>query len=134
MWTSSWYTARRLQTQLLLWTALIVTLSVVATMELGVRSNVRLLQENLRDRSETVIRSVKRFLDSTGAIRTNPSFLAALGPELRERVTADRTLMRLDIIRRRDGNVEVVASSASMPEILVHSFSDTPTTEVRELG
>ena len=42
--------------------------------------------------------------------------------------------MRLDIIRRRDGDVEVIASSASIPEILVQSFGDTPTTEVRQLG
>jgi two-component system NtrC family sensor kinase len=132
MW--KWYTARRLQSQLLLWTALIVTLSVVATMEISVRSNLRMLEGNLRDRSETVIRSVKRFIELTARGNRDTSIVTLLGPELRERVVADRTLIRLDIVERRNGGVVVAASSDNSPEVLVGRFSSNPVTEIRQLG
>jgi two-component system NtrC family sensor kinase len=118
----------------MLWTALIVTVSVVGTMEIGVRSNVRLLEGNLRDRSETVIRSVKRLLDTAAGSKSDDSALRSMGPELRERVVADRTLMRLDILRQRDGEIVVAASSTNTPNILVRNFSDTPVTEIRQIG
>ena len=133
MWMSTWYTARRLQTQLLLWTALIVTVSVVGTMEIGVRSNVSLLQGNLRDRSETIIRSVKRFLELNTS-KPSPAAVSSLGPELRERVAADRTLIRLDIVHRRGDGIVVEASSSNMPDILVGNLTSTPTTEIREIA
>jgi two-component system NtrC family sensor kinase len=103
-------------------------------MEIGVRSNVRMLQGNLRDRSETVIKSVKRLVELTTPSNPDSSIVSLLGPLLRERVAADRTMIRLDIIERRVADVAVVASSSNTSDILVSSFSDTPLTEIRHLG
>jgi hypothetical protein len=100
IFTSSWYASRRLQTQLLLWTAIIVIVSVVGTLEIRVRSNVRLLEDNLKDRSETTLRSLEQVVDLATS-NSGPAPIKALEPELRERVAADRTLIRLDILERR---------------------------------
>src|SRR5262245_48430044 len=130
MLSSSWYTSRRLQTQLLLWTAVILIVSVVGTMELRVRSNVQLLEGNLRDRSETTLRSLKQLVDLVGANAATPT--TSLEPELRERVAADRTLVRLDVIRRTGAAVGIAASSSAMSDILVRTFGKSPVTEVQE--
>jgi signal transduction histidine kinase len=134
MWTSSWYTARRLQSQLLLWTALIVIASIVGTMELRIHSNVRLLEGNLRYRSETIIRSVTLALNQAMAT-SSPSFdVRSFEPELRERVGADSTLVRLDVVRFQGGNLAVVASTAEEPDILVRTLGKAPSTEIRQMG
>jgi signal transduction histidine kinase len=130
MWLLSWYTARRLQTQLLLWTAIIVIISVVGTMEVRVRSNVRLLEANLRNRSETIIRSVAQILKLVTASSDVRAALNSMEPELRERVAADPTLVRLDIVELPSGRI--ASSSSDEPDVLVRSFSDTPSTQIRQ--
>jgi signal transduction histidine kinase len=133
MLTSTWYTSRRLQTQLLLWTAVIVIISVVSTMEIRIRSNIELLEANLRDRSETTIRSLKQVLNPI--IAANPQSLSAvpLEPELRERVTADRTLVRLDVVQRHGDDARIVASSSTMPEPVLQNVGPNLRTEIRRL-
>src|SRR5688500_9572736 len=99
----SWLTARRLQTQLLLWTALILTVSVVGTLEARIRANSRLLEGNLRTRSETMIKAVDealglRFAPQLGTLTLPPDVIS---DKLDEFVEADATLIRLDVIERR---------------------------------
>jgi len=127
MLASKWYTARRLQTQLLLWTTLILIVAVVGTMEIRVRLNVRLLEENLRDRSETTIRSLNQVLErfQSGSL-SGP----ALEQELRERVAADRTLIRLDVVQRRLADTVMVATSSGMPDPVTRKFGTGPTTDI----
>jgi signal transduction histidine kinase len=134
MLTSPWYTARRLQTQLLVWTTVIVIVSVVATMEIRIRSNVRLLEGNLRDRSETMLRSLRPVVEAVIGPSSAGERMHSLEPELRERVAADRTLIRLDVVRRRGAEVTIAASSSNTPDILIRSFERTPVTQVREIG
>jgi two-component system NtrC family sensor kinase len=126
-----WYTARRLQSQLLLWTALIVTVSVVGILEIAVRSNIRMLEGNLRSRSENGIGSVTRFLQLATASKPEASTVSLLGPELRERVAADYTMIRLDIVQRQGDDIVIAASSSDKDDVLVRNFVQTPVTEVR---
>ena len=58
MWNPSWLAARRLQSQLVAWTALILIVSVAGTSEIQTRANIRLLEQNLRDRTESVVHAV----------------------------------------------------------------------------
>jgi C4-dicarboxylate-specific signal transduction histidine kinase len=130
-----WLTARRLQTQLLLWTALILTVSVVGTSEARIRSTLRLLEANLRNRSETMINAVDVALE----LRFSPQVGGTLPPDvisdkLDEFVEADATLIRLDVIERRGSEVFIVASSRKTPDALVSTLPDATYTEVRKIG
>src|SRR5439155_14504950 len=107
--------AKRLQTQLLVWTTLIVVISVVVTFEVRMRLNLRMLEDNLRDRTETLVRAVDRTL----MLGTNPMPVPALQTRLREFVETDPTLTRLDIIERGDDGLHVLASTWESPELLI---------------
>jgi signal transduction histidine kinase len=131
MSTSSWYAARRIQSQLLFWTAVIVTVSVVGILEIGLRSNLRMLEGNLRSRSENAIESITRFLEVATASKNDPALVALLGPELRERVAADYTMIRLDIVRRQGNEIVVVASSANAHDVLVTKLESHPATVIQ---
>ena len=122
--------ARRLQTQLLVWTALIVVLSVGVTFEVRMRLNLRMLEDNLRDRTETLVRAV----DHTLMLGSSQMPVSALEARLREFVEADRTLTRLDIIENRDGAMRVLASSWESPELLIPAIPAATTTEIRSAG
>jgi hypothetical protein len=132
----SWLTARRLQTQLLLWTALILIVSVVGTQEARIRSNLRLLEDNLRTRSETMIRAVDeavglRFAAQVGTLPLPPDVIS---DKLDEFVEADSTLVRLDVVQRQDAGMTVVASSRRTPDLLVSQIGPEPHTEIRRIG
>src|SRR5215468_4198208 len=94
----SWFTTRRLQSQLIAWTAVILLITVPTISEVRIRANIQLLENNLRQRSETLAHSAIRVLRLTS---TSPLDLDIPGLEerLREFVEADATLTRLDIIR-----------------------------------
>src|SRR5687767_1418678 len=100
MWRPS-FLARRLQTQLLVWTALILIASVTLTFEVRTRLNLRVLEGNLRDRTETLVRAVDRSILMELKV-VSPQ---ALESRLRELVEADRTLERLDIMEERNGSL-----------------------------
>jgi signal transduction histidine kinase len=125
MW-NNWVTARRLQTQLLLWTALILIASVGITFEVSTRLNLRMLEENLRDRAETLVRAVDRAV--LGGVEESR---ATLERRLDEFVDADRTLTRLDVLEIRGGQLQLLASSSRMPDLLVTSAPAATTTEIR---
>jgi signal transduction histidine kinase len=103
-------------------------------MEIHIRSNVRLLEANLRDRSETTLRSLKQVVDVAAASSPRQLPVASLEPELRERVTADRMLIRLDVMQRNGTGMVVAASSSDMPQVVALEFANTPVTEVRQIG
>jgi signal transduction histidine kinase len=126
MW-KSWFLARRLQTQLLVWTALILIASVVITFELRTQLNLRNLERNLRDRSETLLRALDRSL----MLATIEVPLSAWEGRLRELVEADRTLTRLDIVANENGILKVAVSSSASPDLLVRSVPPAVTTEIR---
>src|SRR3989449_11490174 len=94
---SSWFLARRLQTQLLFWTALIVVISVGVTFEVRTRLNLRILEQNLRDRIETLARAVDRRLRFSSGEGT----VEACEKGLREFIESDRELGRLDVVEER---------------------------------
>jgi signal transduction histidine kinase len=108
-------------------------ISVVGTMEVRVRSNVQLLEGNLRDRSETTLRSLKQLVDLVAASNSDATPITSLNPELRERVAADRTLIRLDVIYRRGDKIVLAASSSDKTETLVGNFGKAFLSEVREV-
>src|SRR5688572_13152462 len=118
----TWLTARRLQSQLLIWTALIIIVSVVVTSEVRTRSNIRLLEQDLRERSETLIMVVDRSLRLSA--QQEPLVLGSLDQRLREFVEADTTLTRLDVVHRQGRETEVVASSSNSPELLLKAIPE----------
>ena len=127
---TSWFLARRLQTQLLFWTALIVVISVGVTFEVRTRLNLRMLEQNLRDRIETLVRAVDRTL----RLNSGEVPVEAWERRLREFVEADRTLTRLDVVEERNGELRVVASSAESSDLLIRSRPAAITTEIRRIG
>ncbi len=55
----SWsFGARRIQSQLVVWTALILVMTVVVISEIRSRSSVRLLEDYLQDRAESEVQTV----------------------------------------------------------------------------
>src|SRR5688572_17459635 len=88
----SWFTARRIQSQLLIWTSVIITASVSITQEVRMSRNIRLLEDGLRERSAQLIEAVDRSL-RLGS-RTDAFTQESLEQRLREFVEADRTLTR----------------------------------------
>lgn len=129
MW-KKWFLARRLQTQLLLWTALILIVSVAITFEVRTRLNLQLLEGNLRDRTETLVHVVDRAL----LLGSSELRVAALEARLAEFVEADRTLTRLDLVEKRGENFHVLASSSTSPDLLLHSAPVATTTDIRSNG
>jgi hypothetical protein len=87
---------KRVQTQLLVWTALILVISVTGLFEIRMYLNVSNLEQNLRDRSETTATAVEKAL-SVGVPGVD---MTTLGSRLLDFVEADRTLDRLDIVER----------------------------------
>src|SRR5216117_644224 len=122
--------AKRLQTQLLVWTTLIVVVSVVLTFEVRMRLNLRMLEDNLRERTETLVRAVDRTL----MLASNELPPAALQTRLREFVETDPTLTRLDIIESGDNGLHVLASSWESPELLIPAIPEDTVTEIRSSG
>jgi signal transduction histidine kinase len=127
----SWFAARRLQSQLLLWTAIIMIASVSITLEMRMRSNIRLLEQALRERSEQLIMAVER---SVLPGLKEPFLRDVVEQRLREFVEADRTLTRLDIVERRDAGNMMVASSFRMPELLPLDVPPGQNTAIRTVG
>jgi signal transduction histidine kinase len=114
----SWFTGKRLQTRLILWTSLILIVSVTAASEIRTRYNIHLLESNLQVRSETLVGALKKTLGPTA---TSPeSDLAALGSRLREFVEADRTLARLDIVQSNNGALSLFATSSDQKQPGIH--------------
>jgi signal transduction histidine kinase len=134
MFNWSWFTARRLQTQLLVWTALILIVSVVVSLEVRIKLNVRMLEDNLRARSETMIEGVGEALGLRFAHDTGTAPPKELSGKLTDFVNADPTLMRLDVVQRRGSETVVIASSAKTPNLLVSNFTNAPDTVIRTIG
>ena len=134
MLNSSWLTARRLQSQLVAWTALILIVSVVSTSEIRTRANIRLLEQNLRDRTETLVRAVDRALGLNSISESEFPSVDSLQGKLREFVQADRTLTRLDIVRQRNGEIVVKASTSTDPSPLLETMPADLVTEIRQIG
>ena len=104
----SWsFGARRIQTQLVVWTALILVLSVVIISEIRLRSSVRLLQNYLQDRAESEVRTVANALNLTN-VRAAALQIPVIDKRLREFVAGDPTLNRMDILQSRDGVLSVL--------------------------
>lgn len=89
-----------------------------------------MLERNLRDRMETLVRAV----DHTLLLASNQMPIPALEGRLREFVAADRTLTRLDIVENREGKLSVAASSFESPKLLIQSIPEKITTDIRLLG
>src|SRR5262245_28871273 len=119
---------KRLQTQLLVWTALILVISVTGLFEIRMYLNLSTLEQNLRDRSETTATAVEKAL-SIGVPGVD---VTTLGGRLLEFAEADRTLDRLDIVKRAPFGVKILASSAPTPEPLIQSIPSVLTTNTRE--
>jgi signal transduction histidine kinase len=130
----SWLTARRLQTQLLLWTALILIVSVVTILEVRIRSSARLLEGNLRNRSETMIKAVDEALGLRFAPQVGTLPPDVISDKLDEFVEADATLIRLDVVQQRGTEIVIVASSRRTPELLVSTIPAAPYTDIRKIG
>jgi signal transduction histidine kinase len=130
----SWLTARRLQTQLLLWTALILIVSVVAILEIRLRFSERLLEGNQRNRSETMIKAVDEALGLRSAPQAGPPPAEVMSERLDEFVEADSTLVRLDVVQQQGNELIIVASSRRTPDVLVSALPSVPYTEVRRIG
>src|SRR5262245_57772820 len=108
MFRPSWFAARRLQSQLLIWTAIILIVCVPVTQEVRTRRNIRLLEENQRGRNEQLIAAVDRSLRPQLAKSLEPAARVSLEQRLREFIEADRTLTRLDVVERRGSETVVV--------------------------
>src|SRR5215471_6483414 len=103
--------AKRIQTQLVIWTALILILAVAVISEIRGQSTVRLLQNFLQDRAESEVRTVAstlRFSETRAAALQIPM----VDRRLREFVESDPTLDRMDIVQIRDGMISVICSSS----------------------
>jgi signal transduction histidine kinase len=97
---------------------------------------LRLLEDNLRNRSETMIRAVDeavglRFAAQVGTLPLPPDVIS---DKLDEFVEADSTLVRLDVVQRQDAGMTVVASSRRTPDLLVSQIGPEPHTEIRRIG
>src|SRR3954465_12829026 len=89
MWNSA-FTTRRLQSQLVAWTALILITTVVGMSEIRTRANIRLLEQNLRDRTDTLLRGVDRALSLQSVSGSELPAINSLQQKLRDFVQADR--------------------------------------------
>ena len=119
------FLAKRLQTQLLAWTALILVISVAVTFNIRTYLNLRILEGNLKDRAETLVVAVDRALGLQFAENVD---LAAISRRLTEFVEADRTLDRLDLVEVDGSVVRIVASSDLTPDQLIDHVPQVLTT------
>jgi signal transduction histidine kinase len=127
----SWsFGARRIQTQLVVWTALIIVLSVVVISEIRMRASVRLLQNYLQDRAESEVRTVANALNLTN-VRAAALQIPVIDKRLREFVEGDPTLDRMDILQSREGVLSVLCSSSEEAQERVTSVPETLTSDVR---
>jgi len=126
------FKSKRLQTRLIVWTAIILTIVVTVVAEAKMRYNIHFLESNLKVRSETLVVALEKPL---GHMASGPEVpIPALEQRLREYVEADRTLTRLDIVRREGGKIPLVATSsgekearvATIPEKLATWITDSP--------
>jgi C4-dicarboxylate-specific signal transduction histidine kinase len=91
------YTGKRLQTRLMLWTSVILIVTVTAASEIRTRYNIHLLESNLQIQSETLVGTLSKTVSPKAS---SPAMdVGTLGNRLREFVDADRTLTRLDVVR-----------------------------------
>ncbi len=127
----SWsFGARRIQTQLVVWTALIIVLSVVVISEIRMKSSVHLLQNYLQDRAESEVRTVANALNLTN-VRAAALQIPVIDKRLREFVDGDPTLDRMDILQSRDGVLSVLCSSSEEAQERVSKVPETLRSEVR---
>jgi len=112
--------ARRIQNQLVVWTALILVLSVVITSEIRNISSVRLLQHYLQDRAKSEVRAVAEALNLSNT-RAVALQIPLVDRSLREFVSGDPTLDRMDIMQSRDGVLSVLCSSSETAEERIKS-------------
>jgi len=130
----SWsFGAHRIQTQLVVWTALILILSVVIISEIRTQSSVRLLQNYLEDRAESEVRTVADALNLT-RVRAAALQIPVIDKRLREFVAGDPTLDRMDILQSRDGVLSVLCSSREEAQERVTSVPGTISSEVRSFN
>jgi signal transduction histidine kinase len=130
----SWsFGARRIQTQLVVWTALILVISVVIISEIRTRSGVRLLENYLEDRAESEVRTVANALNLSHT-RAAALQIPVIDRRLREFVEGDPTLNRMDILQSRDGVLSVLCSSAEEAEERVTTIPDGLASEVRSIN
>src|SRR6185436_2758943 len=122
------FLAKRLQARLLAWTAFILVISVAVTFGIRTRLNLRFLQDNLRDRAETLVIAVGRAID----LQNGQVDSIAVSRRLTEFVDADRTLYRLDIVEKRGNAIRVAASSDITPDPLIQTMPGALTTINRE--
>src|SRR5436190_3370851 len=118
----SWsFGARRIRRQLVVWTALIIVLSIAVISEIRSRSSSRLLETYLKDRAESEVRTVANALNLTQT-RAAALQIPIIDRRLREFVEGDPTLDRMDILQTRDGVPSVLCSSSMEAEERVSSI------------
>lgn len=105
---------RRLQTRLILWTALIVTVCVAGIFEIRSQMAARLIENDLRERAKTVVNAAARTL-----VEGDATSRRAIRVRLREFVDADAALIRMDVVHNVSGVMKITASSASSPDLLL---------------
>jgi len=127
----SWFTGKRLQTRLMLWTGVILIVSIMAASEIRTRYNTHILESNLRVRSETLVEALSRTLNHLTS-SANPD-IPALETRLREYVEADRTLTRLDIVQEKNGSLALLATSSDQRIPAVKNVSPVMETRVENL-
>jgi signal transduction histidine kinase len=126
----SWsFGARRIQNQMVVWTALILVLSVIFISEIRSVSSVRLLQHYLQDRAESEVRAVSDALNLSNT-RAVALQIPAVDQRLREFVAGDPTLDRMDIMQSRDGLLSVLCSSSETAEERITSVAHGLTSKV----
>jgi methyl-accepting chemotaxis protein len=126
----SWsFGARRIQNQLVVWTALILVLSVFLISEIRNVSSVRLLQHYLEDRAQSEVRAVADLLNLSNT-RAVALQIPVVDRRLREFVSSDPTLDRVDIMQSRDGVLSVLCSSSETAEERIKSVPAGLTSKV----
>jgi signal transduction histidine kinase len=132
MFKSGSFGARRIQNQMVVWTALILVLSVVGISEIRGRSSVRLLESYLQDRAGSEVRTVANALELPH-MRSAALQIPKVDQRLREFVDGDPTLDRMDILQDRDGVLSVLCSSAEQAEERIATVADGLNSEVRRI-
>lgn len=128
----SWFTGKRLQTRLLLWTGAILIVSITTASEIRTRYNIHLLESNLRVRSETLVGALNKNL---GHMASSPDLdTKGLENRLREFVEADRTLTRLDIVQTNTGALSLLATSSDQKLPAIHNVAPELTTRIETLA
>src|SRR5436190_16784032 len=126
----SWFTGKRLQTRLILWTGVILIVAITAASEIRTRYNIKILESNLKVRSETLVGALNKTL---GNMAKSPDLdINALKDRLQEFVEADRTLTRLDILQSSNGSLLATSSDESEPAI--HNVPPELTTRIETLA